>query len=552
MFRSPARRGFGRARTAVVATTLAVVLTLGACAQRGSDPDGGSDPGDGNGTGTAGLDPALEPGLYPTEGGGEPVAGGTLTYAAQGEARSLDPTVTIAAGSTGGSQLLAVYDQLVRFDVESGEFVPQLAESVEPNDDYTQWTVTLRENVNFSDGTPLDADAVVGSVEYFFENRGYDSALIGPIWEGITKVDDRTVRFDLSAPWTTFSTMLARGPGLIVAPAAIANGPENFTPIGAGPFVLESYSPQEELVLAANPDYWAGAPHIDKLRVIWLGADETKVDALKQGNVHAAYLRSGPLTKEMRQDGQPGYLGTTNFGHMVKMNSGEGRPANDPRVRRAMALAVDPQVFWDRTYEGAGLASKSVFSEVSIWDNDIEPIPTDPEEATRLLEEAKADGFDGRVEILATQSPSARDASLAVTAMLEAVGFEVTTTTINSTADYIQRAYIEADYDITIGGDSMLDEDPYVSLAFTVHGKSVSNAIGYDDEEMNGLIDELRGTPPADRQEVLDRIEERFQEETPNILLGPSTTFMAWGKNVHGVRPSHEHQLDFSQAWIEN
>lgn len=543
------RKWPGRARTAATAFVLSGVLALSACADRGESI---TDPPPSDGTATSVGDPALQPGLFPTEGGGQPVKGGTLTFSDQGEARSLDPTVTISVGALGGNATLAVYDALVRYDVETGEFLPQLAESVEPNDDYTVWTVKLREGVNFTDGTPLNADAVIGSVNYFAENGGYDFMLIGPVWEGIEKVDDLTVEFRLSTPWTTFSTMLARGPGMIVAPAAYAEGKENFTPIGAGPFMFESYSPQEELVLTANPDYWDGAPHLDKLRFVWLGADETSVDALRGGQIHGTYLRSSPLIKELREDNQPGYIGVHNLGHMVKVNSSEGRPGEDERVRNAMALAIDPQVVFDRAYEGAGLPSKLMLSPISRWHSDVEPTPTDPEAATALLEEAKADGFDGKVEILTASDPVGRDSALAVQAMLEAVGFEVTVDVSRTTADTIQRVYIEKNYDITVGGDALLDEDPYVSLAFTLHGKSLSNSIGFDNEEMNALIDELRGTPAEERGDLLAQIEEKFQETMPSIPLAPATPYMVWGKNVHGINPSHEQMLDFSEAWIVN
>ncbi|NLT30132.1 MAG: ABC transporter substrate-binding protein, partial [Propionibacterium sp.] len=252
------------------AVLTAAVLALSACArsEEGTDPA----PRDDQST-----DNPVQAGHFPEDGdAGEPSRGGTLTYADLSEVRSLDPTQVIPTGSSGATALVAVYDQLVRYDAASGEYQPRLAESVEPNEDHTEWTITLRPDISFSDGTPLDADAVIGSMNHYMQSQAFDVATIGPLWDGVDKVDDRTVVVKLKEPWAVFQASLARGLGFIVAPSAIADGPENFTPIGAGAFTFDNYAPGEHLLLKANPNHWDGAPYLDNLRFVWLGADQTK------------------------------------------------------------------------------------------------------------------------------------------------------------------------------------------------------------------------------------------------------------------------------------
>ncbi|HEX7097370.1 MAG TPA: hypothetical protein VF183_15895, partial [Acidimicrobiales bacterium] len=79
----------------------------------------------------------------PVEQSGDPVAGGTLTVGVFSEVSSLDPILSGGTGFTGGSEQAAIYDQLVIYDSESDSYIPQTAESLTPNDDYTEWTLTL-------------------------------------------------------------------------------------------------------------------------------------------------------------------------------------------------------------------------------------------------------------------------------------------------------------------------------------------------------------------------------------------------------------------------
>ena len=167
---------------------------------------------------------------------GEPQQGGTLTVAEYSEARTLDPAKTYANGAAGGSALAAVYDTLMRYDHEGDSFEPQLAESLESDDD-TTWTLTLREGVTFTDGTPLDAETVVASTNRYTENYAYQALTLLANLADMSATDERTVTFTLRGPWSTFPNILAGGAGMIVAPAAYADA-ENFEPIGAGPFTF--------------------------------------------------------------------------------------------------------------------------------------------------------------------------------------------------------------------------------------------------------------------------------------------------------------------------
>ncbi|MGJ3508252.1 ABC transporter substrate-binding protein [Enemella sp. A6] len=493
------------------------------------------------------------PGVYDKETPGEPTDGGTLTLADYAETRSLDPSKTVATGYSGGTSLVAVYDQLVRWNVREQEFEPRLAESVEPNDDYTEWTIKLRKDVKFSDGTPVNADAVIGSFNYYIENKGYDLAVVGPLWAGAEKVDDETVKVKLRAAWATFPFALGMGMGFIVAPAAIEGGPDNFKPIGAGAFTFESYKPQEELVLAANPEYWDGKPHLEKLRMVWLGADETKNESLQSNAVQAMVVRDIRIVKQIREADGSGWVSLDNMGNMINVNHAEGRPGANPKVAKAIAHAIDEQALYDRIYDGEGLPTKHIFGKESRWHNaDAEAPEYDIEQAKKLLEEAKSEGFDGKVVLTSSADPISRDQAMVLKAQLEAAGFTVENDLVRSIADITNKIYIERNYDFARSALSVTEADPFWRLYSSFYSTAASNSSGYADKDYDAMVDELRSTDMDDREEIVKKIEQKFLEDLPAISLANNANMVAWSNNVFGVQPTNDAMLGFEKAWIAN
>ncbi|NKT14660.1 hypothetical protein GS979_07465 [Rhodococcus hoagii] len=127
------------------------------------------------------------------------------------------------------------------------------------------WAMTLRPGTTFSGGTPLDSAVVVASINRYNQRRDANSQLFSTVVESTTTTDTKTVTFRLCKPWRTFSAMLAAGHGMIVASSVDRDGAQ-FTPVGAGPFTVSKFQPQQELELAARSDYWGGTPNLDRVR----------------------------------------------------------------------------------------------------------------------------------------------------------------------------------------------------------------------------------------------------------------------------------------------
>jgi len=118
-----------------------------------------------SGGGSSGSGSTTTLGVTPTSGIAQPKTGGNITFATYAETNGLDPTVSFATGVIGGAELAALYDVLMRYDPTTGKYSPGTAQSLEPNADNSVWTLKLRPNIKFTDGTDYDAAAVKFNIE---------------------------------------------------------------------------------------------------------------------------------------------------------------------------------------------------------------------------------------------------------------------------------------------------------------------------------------------------------------------------------------------------
>ena len=509
----------------LVAAVVASALVLAGCA----NSDGGSESGDTRTPPAVGLvgDQDGTPGPVPQ-----------LTFSVQALAASLDPSKIAARGGSGGDEFAAVYDVLLRYDDKTGEFVPRLAQSLTPDGIGMVWTLKLRPGVTFSDGTPLDANAVVSSINRYNTNRGNGAAVWVDAVDSTNAVDPQTVEFRLRKQWPSFPSMLALGHGMIVAPSA-GDG-EAFKPIGAGPFVLERYAPNEERVFTARADYWNGKPNADRIRFIALSGSREDLESLNTKGIDIAFMRGNPQAIYDAIDADyPGSFSILNSGGAELVNNRDGRPGADVRVRKAISLAIDPELVGQRGDNGLGLPGKALFDERSRWATDVEGLPYDPDAARKLLDEAKADGYDGRLNYIVLQEPTEAAIGLAVQSLLQAVGFTVNIINANNAGDIVKQVYIQHDYDMAHAGIGLYEAIPFLGLQTVLDGDSTSNFSGYSNPQMDALLDKLQAAD-GDQQtrDVIAEIQKLWNETVPSVPISSVMIYVAWQQNVRGVVPT--------------
>ena len=493
---------------------------------------------------------AFTPGLVNIPEAGDAVDGGTLTFGSYAEPLELDPVKTIVAGTTGGTEMAAVYDVLVRWDEEEQAVVPQLAEALTPNEDHTSWELTLRPDVTFSDGTVLDAEAVRWSIERYLEQGGHDAAVWGHNVTGMEVTDDLTLEFTLARPWPSFDSLLTTGLGMVVAKSSDSG--KQFKPVGAGPFVFDSRTPQERMTFTANEDYFAGRPSLDTLEFVYITDPNALWDTFGQGDVSMAILRDPIVVEEALTLETPGYLQMVGLGVTGLINSAEGYPGHDVRVRQAIQMAIDPEVVNERANDGAGVVSSALFPETSrLHQEGVEGLPYDPEAARELVKAAKADGFDGKISYLQGSSPQQRAIGLAIKAQLDAVGFETKTEFLASITDLITRVVVDGNYDMSTWALSWRDSAPYARMFGINHS---AGGIGYGtatSPEMDQLIEEFQAAATEEQQlAAAEALQEGWNELAPAMVLGPTAELNLWQEDVHGVATNSNTMVLLGEAWV--
>ncbi|WP_280759959.1 ABC transporter substrate-binding protein [Prescottella agglutinans] len=481
--------------------------------------------------------------------GGDPTSGGTLSYATYNGVSSLDPADRQDGGATGGSEMAAIYDLLMRYDPQSKQYQPQLAQTLTANGDNTVWTLKLREGAKFSDGTAVDAAAVQWSINHYLEKKGTHTQVWKASVADVSSPDPSTVVFTLKQPWNEFPIMFTTGPGMIVSPSSMASG--KFAAVGAGPFTVEKFASQDELVLAANPGYWNGKPHLDKLRFPAIVSEQAKLDALHTGGVQAAYLRSAEPVHNALEAGDVGYVYTVDMGGVGNINQREGRAASDPRVRKAIVAAFNPETFDQRVGGGYGMPGSDMFQQWSQWHGDVAGAGYDPETAKQLLAEAKADGYDGKLTYVGLNDSATQQGALAFQSMLQAVGFTVDIAYTTSINDLVKTMYVQHDYDIGYSGFNVLEESPFVRMYGNFYSESTSNVLGYKNPEMDALLGQLQTAPTDDdRRTVLENIQTLVNNTAPMITISAGKYFIPWSANAHGITPSADGIMLFGNAWL--
>jgi peptide/nickel transport system substrate-binding protein len=520
------------------AVALLAIAGLVAAACGGDDTDGGP--------------PAASPSSETDECDASRV-GGELSFAVFSETRGLDPVVAAGGGTAGQTELTALYDTLMRYDPDAASFEPWLARSLEPNSDSTVWTLELRPDVTFGSGNPVTAEAVRFSIARHQDPDNRASAYQDTLQiADMQVVDDLTLVFTLDEPWGTFPALLADMPGMVVDPAVLGDLGEdafNTNPVGAGagPYEVSNFTPGEEIVFEAKPDYWGGPVCVERLRFVDIPTDQATYDALELGEVDVAFLREPQVVAQAKADGVDHHSEVVNLGNFLMINSGINDPvAADPRIRQAVAHAVDQTVVDDRATGGEGLPTSAIVPDGSAISPGVDGPGVDTTEASRLVGEARADGWDGTISLVCSNSTP--DMGITLQAQLQAVGFDVSLEQL-ATPDLVTRVFVDQNYDLACSGAGVSEASPAVRLArFFGTGNALT---GFGDPQFDEALRELkRAATPDQMQTAMVTVQEIWNDTVPSVSLSAVENVIAWNDRVHGLVFNENYSFYFAKAYV--
>jgi peptide/nickel transport system substrate-binding protein len=469
----------------------------------------------------------------------QPKVGGTLRVALHLEPTTLDPHGPIHA--TGVQINKAVFESLVQFD-QAGTARPLLATNWETSSDGKTWTFKLRDGVKFHDGTLFTADAVKFSFDRVMDRSAGGAsgpAFLGP-FDRAEVVDRLTVRLYFKKPDPALLDGLETGYLAIVSPEAVKKYGKEFGqhPVGTGPYVFESWTRGQQVVLKKNPAYnWApaqmkhqGPGYVDEIVYRFIPEHQTRLAALEKGEVDLIGRAPGPDVARLREDKRfTVYLNMFKGAPTMFLINSSRPPTNELAVRQAMLYAINQAAVVKAVTFGISTPAHGPLKP-SIWPywKGVETMYRhDPARARQLLDQAGwkpgTDGIrvkDGNrlsVVVNVKDDPQALDMLQVMQANLKQVGMELE----------IRPMALAASEDLARKGENGLTfmdwrgTDPDI-LTLHYHSKNVRgwNMGWVQDAAMDKLLDDAREEMNrARRQKLYEDAQKYIMEQAYTVPL---------------------------------
>jgi len=432
-----------------------------------------------------------------------------ITVGVQLEPPNLDPT-SGAAGAIDQVTYANIFEGLTRFGPD-GSINPGLAESWTVSEDGTVYTFNLRQGVQFHDGTEMNAEDVKFSLERTTAEGSTNAqkALFADI-ESVEAVNPNTVRITLSRPNGNFPFNLAWGDAVIVAPESVATNATN--PVGTGAFVFRDWVQGDRVELERNPDYWGEPAKLDSVTFKFISDPNAAFAAVMAGDVDAFLPFPAPENlPQFEADPRFNVVSGSTEGETILSTNNKMPPFDNPKVRQAVAHAIDRQAIIDGAMFGHGTPIGTHFAPHHPSYVDLTAQSNhDPDKARALLAEA---GFpDGFETTLKLPPPSyARRGGEIIAAQLRDVGIETEISNLEW-AQWLEQVFRGKDYGLTIVSHTEpLDIGIYARPDYYFQ---------YDSPEFQQIIEDLNNaTDPAERDRLLKAAQQKIADDYVNGYL---------------------------------
>lgn len=470
---------------------------------------------------------------------GKPVQGGELRFGLTTEPATLDP-LSPRNTADGRSVLFNVFEGLVKSDTE-GNLRPAAAESWAVDKEARVYTFTLREGLLFSDGSPVRASDAVFSL-----NEAARQAFAGfSQIEKVEALDGRRFQIILKESDPEFLPYLTIG----IVPEA--NGDREKNPIGSGPFVIESYTPQRSLVLVKNPRYWReGLPHLDRVVIPFVADTDALLLGLKGGGLDGATL-TGSYIDQIEGGGFDIFTADSASVQLLALNNAV-KPLDNALVRQALSYAVDAREIIDTAFFGRGEPSGSplIPGLASYYDTSLRsPYPADTGKAKALLARAGlADGFPLEITVPSNYTMHVDTAQVIVN-QLERVDVKATIRLVDW-ATWLSEVYQSRKYQATVISLDANNVSPRSFLSRYRSGES-SNFINFSNADYDRVFDTvLTETDAAKRTALYKEAQRVISENAASVYIQDIKSFHVFaGGRFGGLLNYPLYVIDFASVY---
>jgi len=478
-------------------------------------------------------------------GDATPAPGGEVLVAAiGGEPDQLDPQKTSSYFAF--EVLENVFDTLVEPD-ENLEMQPALAESWEVSDDQLTWTFTLRSGVAFHDGSPFTSEDVVYSYNRIIDEELSNAWKFSAVTD-VTAPDDDTVVITVAQPTPNLLSNLGGFKGMaIVEKSNVESGDITTAPVGTGPFSVTGYSSGDRITLAANPDYWGGAPSLAGVEYRFISEPATALAALKAGDIDWTDVVPAQQVADLQGDDAL-TLGLTPSSDYWYLALNEARePWSDVRVRQAIAYAIDRDAIVQAVSYGTAAQNQLAIPEQSVWYTAYDEYSTDLDKAAALLDDAGFTG--GTLDLLATSDyPETVTAAQIIASNLEPLGIsvEIRQPDFSTWLDEQNSGNFDM---LMMGWLGNIDPDDFYYSQH--HSQGTSNAQKYSNAEVDALLDAARVETDQDaRKDLYGQAATIIADEASYIYLYNPSVIQVWSPSVAGYETRADRAIRFRDTAI--
>lgn len=422
------------------------------------------------------------------------------------------------------SNQTGVTETLMGIDYDMNLY-PRIAESITQSAP-TTWRVTLREGVQFHDGTPVTADAVVAAISAISaEGHPGHNTRVDKLLDlaGMSTEGESVVIFETNSPNAAFPWTLSEP-----AIAVLGDSSDAFPINATGPYIFKEAVPDQLYRVAANANYRLGTPGLEEVRVVVSGDPASAALAFEAGEVDMVINYPEADFERIQSTGAAGFSAPTARLYFYTMNAASG-PMADPMIRRAVSLAIDRQGIVDAALSGVGgVPAGTIYPAGKSWAADI-PAPYDPAQAEALLAQAGAVKEGGRwmlndapleIDIVTYASRAALPVTAELTqAFLQAIGV---------TANIRVGEYGASNDAIAAGDADMFLQawvttpqgDPGAVLEALLKSDGGSNAGSYSNPALDELLADGRTTFDHDaRKAIYDEVQQIIASEAALIPM---------------------------------
>jgi peptide/nickel transport system substrate-binding protein len=555
------RRSSDRRLTATISSVLTIVAALALANCSSDDTDGassvppaatdaplttsGDDTTNSSGD-TVGSEPEDTSTVETTApSAGAPTVGGDATILIPDAIDGWDPAFAIQLSTW--QILKEVTEPLLRITGDGSDVAPGLAAEWAYDADAMTVTVTLQENAKFSDGTPVTSADVAFSADLWKAGPLY-----GPSYAGIASVetpDDQTAVFTLTAPDSSFVALLSWPTSGIVPTDFGGRSAEEFyaQPVGAGPFMIQSEKPGEEIVLERNPEYYAAdSVYLDTVTYRVVNDNNQRLVQLEGGT--ADLVERVPLDLFSQVRGGT-ILEMPSASVSLIGFSAASSPTDNADFRKAVSLSVDRQALIDSVYSGKAEPNNGILpaslpgstGSTSNWSD------LDPTAATTALE---ASGYDGSPVELLVDSSRGIDllAAQAIQPMLEATGIATDIVTVDSATFLGKLSAGEASMFIgnySAGSPTLNDPLGFMLVTQTLY-------TGFNSDLLLPAMGAVAAAAdPSDSSDAVAAYEDDIYANTFVAPLLSPWVIGALSERLHGLELSPYSFYDLRALWVD-